>query len=89
MKIEFEKSFYKSLEKVVNASISKKLISIIEQTEETTSIDKISSIKKLSGYKTFYRIRLGEYRIGIEFIKPDTVLFIIISHRKDIYNRFP
>ena len=35
-----------------------------------------------------YRIRLGDYRIGIE-IQKDTIIFTRFLHRKDIYKFFP
>jgi mRNA-degrading endonuclease RelE of RelBE toxin-antitoxin system len=42
----------------------------------------------LVGFTTAYRIRIGDYRIGI-FFKEDTVIFARILHRKDIYKLFP
>ncbi|MCF8308850.1 MAG: type II toxin-antitoxin system RelE/ParE family toxin [Bacteroidales bacterium] len=46
------------------------------------------NLKKLKGYKDYYRIRLSDYRIGIQ-IKDDTVFFVVFGHRKDIYKKFP
>ncbi len=48
----------------------------------------IKSIKKLKGYDTFYRIRLGNYRIGLEMVE-DVIIFARILHRKDVYRYFP
>ncbi|MGA9351150.1 MAG: type II toxin-antitoxin system RelE/ParE family toxin [Anaerolineae bacterium] len=42
----------------------------------------------MKGYDTFYRIRLGDYRIGIEVLE-DKVILVRILHRKDIYRYFP
>jgi mRNA interferase RelE/StbE len=42
----------------------------------------------MEGFKTFYRIRIGDYRVGIE-LKKDTVWFITIATRKDIYKNSP
>lgn len=47
------------------------------------------NISKLSGYKKYYRVRIGDYRLGIELVDKDTILFIIIGHRKDFYRYFP
>ena len=52
------------------------------------SIADIPNIKKLSGFKYHYRVRIGDYRIGIMIIN-DEVLFERFLHRKDIYKRFP
>ncbi len=36
----------------------------------------------------YYRIRVGDYRIGVEVVG-DEILFVRILHRKDIYRYFP
>jgi mRNA-degrading endonuclease RelE of RelBE toxin-antitoxin system len=48
----------------------------------------IANLKKLKGHLTAYRIRSGDYRIGI-FIENKVVIFACFAHRKDIYNEFP
>ncbi|MEH1829111.1 MAG: type II toxin-antitoxin system RelE/ParE family toxin [Nostoc sp.] len=45
------------------------------------------NLKKLQGYENAYRIRVGDYRIGIIF-DGETVLFQRVLHRKDIYRYF-
>jgi len=45
-------------------------------------------IKKLTGYKDFYRIRVGKYRIGIE-LQDKTIIFRAIAKRDLIYKIFP
>jgi mRNA interferase RelE/StbE len=49
----------------------------------------ITNLKKMKGFKAFYRIKLGDYRIGFELINKNTVYFVAVSHRKDIYKTFP
>ncbi len=46
-------------------------------------------MKKMEGHKKFYRIRIGDYRIGIELEEDTTLRFIIIADRKEIYKKFP
>jgi mRNA interferase RelE/StbE len=89
MKVEFDKSFEKSLDKIKNKSIYSDVEKIIIQCENSKSLSEIHNVKKLSGFNTYYRIRMGEYRLGIERISKDTIRFIIIAHRKDIYKSFP
>lgn len=48
----------------------------------------IKGFKKLKGYKNVYRIKVGDYRIGV-FIENDVVEFACVVHRKDIYRIFP
>ena len=52
------------------------------------NIKAIKNIKKLKGHHDFYRIRIGDYRIGLES-KNKTIELIRFLHRKDIYKYFP
>ena len=88
MNVSFDKSFYKRLVKIKDKTILEKLKHIILQVEEANDVQQIPNIKKMKGFKTFYRIRVGDYRVGIE-LKKDTIWFITIANRKDIYKRFP
>lgn len=88
MKILFEESFEKDLLKINNRRIKRKLIQIIEEIKQAKNQQKIRNLKKLQGYKTYYRIRIGDYRIGIEIVN-NKVIFTRILNRKDIYKYFP
>jgi mRNA interferase RelE/StbE len=89
MNIEFDKSFEKSLRRIHNPIIFQRLKRIIIQIENSPSLAELPNIKKLTGFSSYYRIRIGDYRIGFELIDSLTVRFVIIAHRKDIYNLFP
>jgi len=88
MNVEFDKSFHKALKKINQKSLFPKIEEIINECEKAASVQEISNIKKLSGFVHFYRIRIGDYRIGIE-ISNNTITFITIANRKDIYKKFP
>lgn len=89
MFVEFDKSFDKSLDKLKDKSVYPKIEKVISILEKTNSLIELPTIKKLSGYKVYYRYRLGDYRIGIEQISKNTIRLIIIAHRKDVYDVFP
>jgi len=88
MKVSYDKSFYKRLIKIKDKTILEKVKQAILQAEAATEIQQIHSIKKMEGFKSFYRIRIGDYRIGIE-LRNDTLWFITVANRKDIYKSFP
>lgn len=44
--------------------------------------------EKLQGYKNYYKIRFGTYRVGLHF-ENNTLTFERVLHRKDIYKFFP
>ncbi len=89
MIVEFDKSFEKSLGKLGDKSLYPKIEEAISILEEIDSLIGQANIIKLSGFKSYYRFKLGDYRIGIERISRDTIRLIVVAHRKDIYNIFP
>ncbi len=89
MLIIFDKAFLKSLDKVNNNIVKHRLEKIILEIEQANTINDIKNVKKLTGFQKYYRIRLGDYRIGFELIEENTIKFIVIAHRKDIYRIYP
>ena len=89
MRTEFRKSFAKDLRTRKN---DRKFLAcvkeIIEDVERANALIDISNIKKLKGESDYYRIRFGNYRIGIRG-KEDLITFIRALDRKDIYRYFP
>lgn len=88
MKIEFLSKFYKDIDAINQKSDRAKLIKLINEIEAADSLSEISNLKKLSGHKSAYRIRIGDYRIGF-FYESEKVIFARIVHRKEIYKVFP
>lgn len=88
MKTEFKNSFLKELKKLKNIDLKNSILNHILEIESAKNIAQIKNIKKLSGFNKYYRIRIGDYRIGIK-VEADVVYFAVIEHRKDIYKRFP
>lgn len=89
MNVEFDRSFEKAVRKLKDTAIKARLSRVITTMERADSLADIPNLKKLTGFNSYYRIRIGDYRVGIEFVAPDTVLFITVAHRKDIYSVFP
>ena len=73
MNIEFDKSFDKSLDRITNPIILKRIEGIIIQIEASKSLSELSNIKKLSGFPKYFRIRIGDYRLGFEYVDRNTV----------------
>jgi len=87
-KYSLTNSFHKGLIKIKEKAVLDKIKHIILVAEEAADVQHIPNIKKMEGFKTFYRIRIGDYRIGIE-LKKDSMWFITVADRKDIYKHFP
>jgi len=65
MNLEFDKSFSKSLDKITERAVKEKLENILEEIDNATAIRQIKNIKKLVGFQNYYRIKIGNYRIGL------------------------
>jgi len=88
MIVKIDKIFEKDTDKIKDKKILFKIVDVIEKVREADDIMSIKNIKKLKGSNKFYRIRIGDFRIGI-IIDNNIVEFIRCLHRKDIYKYFP
>jgi mRNA interferase RelE/StbE len=66
----------------------KNIKTAITKAENSQSINELTSIKHLSNSGPYYRIKIGDFRIGIKY-ENNTISFIRCLHRKDIYRKFP
>ena len=88
MELEFHDSFGKDIDKIKERNIKNVCLEVIEKMKLVNSLSDIPNVKKLKGFKNYYRIRIGDYRIGIEYVN-STVIFKRFLSRKDIYKFFP
>jgi len=73
---------------VNDRELAKAVYEAIGLVSEANSYNEIPNLKKLKGYKNAFRIRIGDYRIGV-IIENDIVIFTAFAHRKDIYRNLP
>jgi mRNA interferase RelE/StbE len=88
MKVDFKKSFLKDVKKIKNNKLKSLIAECIIQVESAENIISIKNLKKLSGYDAYFRIRIGDYRIGVK-IEKNVVYFVVFEHRKEVYKKFP
>ena len=69
-------------------SVQRRIGEVIEHVEQISGPTDIPNLKTLKGHGTYYRIRIGEHRVGLK-IEADTVIFVRVLNRKDIYKYFP
>ena len=87
MKIEIRDSFLKDIKKQSKEN-KQKIEAIFSDMKTAESISDLRNIKKLQGFKIFYRIRIGDYRLGFAF-ENETIVLLHFLHRKEIYRFFP
>ena len=88
MQIEITRKFRKQVQECKDQRTKSNVLKIIEAVASSTSLNGFPNLKKLTGHKNSYRIRSGDYRIGI-VIDNGTVIFAAFNSRSDIYKHFP
>ena len=88
MLVKIDKSFQKDTRKIKDKLLLNKIAAVISEVQKAENINQIKNLKKLKGSIESYRIKLGDYRIGI-IISGSAFEFIRFLHRKDIYKYFP
>ena len=88
MRVAFRQSFLRDLKKIGGQAIQARIRRAIEEAEQVSSPSDLRNLKKPSGTESLYRIRVGDYRIGLVFER-GTVTFVRCLNRKEIYRYFP
>lgn len=88
MKATFRSSFLRDLKKLKDRNVRQQVREVIVQVEAAADVRAIGNLSKMSGGGSFYKIRIGEYRIGLS-IKGNVVEFVRCLPRRDIYRYFP
>jgi mRNA interferase RelE/StbE len=88
VKVEFRESFAKDLKGVKDKSLLNRIKESIETIEKANSLVEMSNLKKLKGGGDYFRLRIGDYRLGIA-LENDIVVFVRFLNRKEIYKYFP
>lgn len=88
MNVQFRASFSKDLRNIKNKNLLDRIKEVIEHIEKAQNLQDISNLKKLKGRNIYYRVRVGDYRIGLT-IENNTLAFVRCLNRKEIYRYFP
>lgn len=88
MEVQFKKSFIKDIGALKDSAVRKKLKGVIESAKAASTLADIANLKKRKGKGSYYRVRLGEYRVGLIFDE-GRLTFVRVLHRKEIYRYFP
>lgn len=88
MKITYSGYFGRQLKKIKDKAVLEDIHTAILNVESAQNIKNIDNCKKMSGYAHAYRIKIGQYRIGIT-IENGIVDFCAVAHRREIYRVFP
>lgn len=88
MQVFFNKKFLKDLADIPAKTRTKVEDLVFKEIPAYNSTSELQNLEKLKGYIHYYRIRIGDYRIGLKIINNE-LSFERILHRKEIYKIFP
>jgi mRNA interferase RelE/StbE len=87
--VEYTNRFLKELA-ALPSEIQARVELIIFQELESENPFILGYLEKMKGYSDKYKIRVGDYRIGITVDKKtQTLICQRVAHRRDIYKIFP
>ncbi|HXU28972.1 MAG TPA: type II toxin-antitoxin system RelE/ParE family toxin [Thermoanaerobaculia bacterium] len=88
MKTGFRETFTKDLRHLRQPEIRARVKQVIEAIERAAGLAEIPQLRKLQAPGAFYRIRMGDYRLGL-IVEGDQATLVRILHRREIYRFFP
>jgi len=87
VRLSFRKSFERDLKRISDPIVLRRVRQAIEQVEAAEDLSRVRRARRLSGSCSFYRIRIGEYQIGLA-VEASDVEFVRVLQRRDIYRYF-
>ena len=89
MEVQYRQAFLKDLKQLKSSESYQRIYVIAFTTLENINLlEEIPDIKAMRGYNGRYRIRIGDYRIGIE-VNGDIIEVMRVLHRREFYRYFP
>lgn len=87
MKYDLTNAFIKDFKKSPH-EIQKQIKALIGSIEAAERLSDLQHVKKMKGFSDAYRIRLGEYRVGI-LMRENALTLARVLHRREVYRYFP
>ncbi len=89
MKVQYRESFLRDLKKLKGQPVYDKVFEFAFTTlPQGDRLADITGVKAMRGHSNRYRIRIGNYRVGME-VSGDNIEAIRVLHRREFYRYFP
>jgi mRNA interferase RelE/StbE len=91
MQVEFKSKFEKDIAEIKLKSVAdsvERQIEIVENCKSVVEFIRHSNVTKMVGHVDCYRIKFGDYRIGVKIVG-NVVYFVRFGIRSTIYKIFP
>ena len=88
MQVEFRRLFLRDLHAIKDRKLRQRIEAVVVEVERATSLSELRNIQAIQGNPNFYRLKVGDYRLGI-YARDNIVALVRVLHRKEIYRYFP
>jgi mRNA interferase RelE/StbE len=88
MEVSYSKKFLKQLAGVPGETRVKIETFSFNDLVSVSSISSLGKVEKMQGYDAFYKVRFGNYRLGL-LIENERITVKTVMHRREIYKFFP
>ena len=88
MKTLFRESFAADLSDITDPALLRRIKKVVEQVEAARTFLEIPNLKRLDAKGKYYRIRVGDQRVGFVF-EQGAATFVRCLNRREIYRYFP
>jgi mRNA interferase RelE/StbE len=89
LEVQYRQAFLKDLKQLKSSTSYQRIYELAFTTLENINLlEEIPDIKAMRGYNGRYRIRISDYRIGIE-VNGDIIEVMRVLHRREFYRYFP
>ena len=87
MEVQYRQAFLKDLKQLKSSASYQRIYELTFTTlENINSLEEIPDIKAMRGYNGRYRIRINDYRVGIE-VNGDVIEVMRVLHRREFYKK--
>ncbi|PPT07235.1 RelE/StbE replicon stabilization toxin [Geitlerinema sp. FC II] len=88
-KVEYKKRFLKELAALPSKTRERVEVIVFQELKAENPFN-LGLLQKMQGYSDKYKIRVGDYRIGISCDRSNRTLTCQrVAHRREIYRKFP
>jgi len=89
LKVHYRQVSLRDIKKLKKHPIYNEIFDFVFTTlPNIRTLQEVSDIKTMKGCSHRYRIRIGDYRIGIE-VHGDMIEVVRVLHRREFYRYFP
>ena len=89
MEVQYRKRFLKDLKKLKGQPVYEQVFELVFTIlPKAPVLRDITAVKAMKGHPGRYRIRIGNYRVGIQ-VHGNTVDVMRVLHRREFYRYFP